>query len=196
MAKHKDQRFDHKGRYVPMLDRLKASRESWQDNAPRLTEDQKRKVQNIVRAVYSRHMNDQITRKTFNKIHERIEEEVYDAIRNNLDLVAALEWRVIFGESAIRYFQKMGMENPAHVDGILPTDGFVLSDLFDYVEVFEPVVTLQTFDNYDKFMKSAEQSIDEAEKRRKMGDAYFTDLDKAINYRAEVGISDALDNDE
>ncbi len=140
-------------------------------------------------------MNDTVTRSSFSKLHEKIEEETYDAIRNNMGLVAALEWRVIFGRSAINYFQKVGMEQPSHVDGILPTDGFVGSDLFDYVEVFEPVVTLQTFDNYDKFMSSAERSITEAEQRRSQGDAYYTDLDRAINYRAEVGTSDSLDDE-
>lgn len=192
MAKKPD-RFDHRGRYVPMLDRLKAPKEEWQSNAPRLTEEQKEKVQRITRNVYNRHMNDQITRNTFSKIHERIEEEVYEAIRNNLELVAALEWRVIFGDSAIHAFKNAGMEQPAYVDGILPTDGFVLSELFDYVQYFEPVVTLQTFDNYDKFMRSAEQSISDAEKRRKSGDAYFTDRDRAINYRSDVGTADSVD---
>lgn len=190
----KDPRFDHKGRYVPILNRLGAeNRNAWEHNAPRMTEDQKRSIQRITRGVYERHMKDTVTRSSFNKLHERIEEEVSEAIKNNLGLIGALEWRVIFGESAIHYFKKAGMPNPAHIDGVLPTNDFIDSDLFDYIEVFEPVVTLQSFEDYDKYIKSAEMSVTEAEKRRKQGDAYFTDLDRKINFRPDVGTGDSLD---
>lgn len=180
-------------KYGPMMERMKeTSRESWEDKAPRLTEDEKRTVQRISRGVFYRNMKETPRRDTFNKIHERIEEEIHEKIRNAIGVIASIEWRLVFGESAANYFKQAGIPQPTYIDGVLPTNDFLNSELFDYVQMFEPVVTLHQHDNYDKFIKDAEQSIVEAEKRRDQGDAYYTDLDKQISYRPEVGTGDAL----
>jgi hypothetical protein len=187
-----------KNKYVPMLSKgdFQTQRESWKEAAPRLTQEEFTKVQEITRSAYSRFLEKTPTRNNFNEIHERIEEELYDKIRQNLGLVGALEWKVSFGESAVDFFGKMGMETPNAVDGIIPTTDFLNSELFDYVQEFSPILVLLQFDEYDKFMRSAEQSIDDAEKRRGQGDAYFTERDRAINYRSETGTSDSLDSED
>jgi hypothetical protein len=182
-----------KGKYQPILARLGQKRAEWEDKAPRLTEDQKQQLQRISRGVFMRHANKRPTRRTFNEIHERIENELGDKISSQMGLKGALEWRLVFGKDAIRYFAMAGMPNPVYVDGILPTDDFVESELFDYVELFEPVLSIGQFEDYNSFISSTEEAVAQAEARRKQGDAYFTDLDKAINYRAPVAPGDELE---
>ncbi len=181
-------------KYIPTLARMGGTRQQWENSAPRLTEEQKRQVQEITRNTYYKHMKVTPTRATFNAIHERIEEELYDKIREQLGLVAALDWRITFGESAIHHFAQYRIPHPNFVDSVLPTEDFLNSELFDYVQVFEPVVTLFQFEDYDKFMKSAEESISDAERRRERGDAYYTDLDKQISFRPDVGVGDSLED--
>jgi hypothetical protein len=183
-------------KYMPSLNQMNEPTQEWEGNAPRLTEEQKKDVQSITRLTYQKHMKKAPTRKTFNQIHEKMEEELYDKIREKLGLKATLEWRVKFGESATEFFAKHGMPHPGYCDAVLPTEDFTERGvLFDYVEEFTPVVTLHQFDEYDKFMSSAEKSISDAEKRRDRGEAYYTDLDKQINFRADVGVGDSLEED-
>lgn len=180
---------------MPQLGQMQQPQEEWEGNAPRLTEEQKRQVQRITRGIFMRHMKKTPTRGTFNQIHERIEEEAADKIKSLMGLKARLEWRIVFGESAAYFFQKIGMPQPTFVDGILPTEDFIQSELFDYVQMFEPVVTLDQFEDYTNFMDSAESSIKDAENRRNRGDAYYTDLDRQISFRPDVGAGDSLDDE-
>ncbi len=178
------------GEYGHVLDHMRQPAEDWELKAPRLTESEKQKLQRITRGIFMKWAKVTPDRRTFEKIHERMEEEIYDKVRSQMGLKAKLEWRITFNESAQYYFAKLGMQNPGYVDGVSPTTDFLESDLFDYVLIFKPVVSVQQFDEYSKYMDSTEASIKQAEKRREAGDAYFTKLDKDINYRAPVAPGD------
>lgn len=181
------------GAYAPLLDQLRQPQEQWEVNAPRLTEDQKAKLQRLMRGLFMKWAKATPDRNSFNKIHERMEEEIYDKVRTQMGLKAKLEWRITFNESAQHVFAKLGMPNPSYIDGILPTTDFIESELFDYVLIFKPVVSVQQFEDYDKFISSTEAAIKQAEKRRDQGDAYFTERDKAISYRAPQAPGDELE---
>ncbi len=181
------------GAYAPVLDSLRQPQAEWEVKAPRLTESQKQQLQRITRGIFMKWAKATPDRDSFNRIHERMEEELGDKVRDQMGLKLHLEWRVTFNESAQYYFAKLGMQNPGYVDGVLPTEDFTRSELFDYVLQFRPVVSVQQFDDYTKFIDSTEKSIKDAERRRDRGDAYFTDLDKQISYRAPVAPGDELD---
>lgn len=165
---------------------------AWKQNAPRLTEDQKQKLQTITRETYAKISKDKIQRNNFEDIHYALEDELADRISSERDLglVAAIEWRCSFAKHVSQAFNRSGLSNNGVVEGILPTRDFLDSSLFDYIEVFTPILILFQFDEYDKYMKSTEQSVAEAEKRRGRGDAYFTDKDRQINYRPQTGNDD------
>lgn len=169
-----------------------AQLEGWKQNAPRLTEDQKQKLQTITRETYAKIAKDKIQRNNFEDIHYALEDELADriALEKDLGLVAAIEWRCSFPKHVAQAFNRSGLSNNGVVEGILPTRDFLDSTLFDYIEVFSPILILFQFDEYDKHMKSTEQSVGEAERRRGRGDAYFTDRDRQINYRPQTGNDD------
>jgi len=182
------------GHYAPVLDKMRQPTEQWELNAPRLTEAQKGKLQRITRGIFMEWAKVTPDRRSFQRIHERLEEELYEKVRKQMGLSIKLEWRLTFNESAQHYFAKLGVANPGYVDGVVPTHDFVEGELFDYVLIFKPVISVQQFEDYDKFISSTEQSIKEAEARREQGDAYFTERDKAINYRSETAPGDELED--
>lgn len=171
---------------VPRLLPIQNRREVWRENSPRLTEEQKQKLQGITREVYAKIPKQNITRKTFAEIHQSLEDELADKIRSQLGLMAGLEWRGIFPQHVSAAFQQAGTPNKGYAEGILPTNDFLQSHIFDYIEVFQPRVVVFQFDDYNGFMDSAEQSIKQAEDRRGDGGAYFTERDRAINFQPGV----------
>lgn len=173
-----------KKNWNPVLERVNQSttRDHWKDQAPRLTEDQKTRLQEIVREVYYKRQFSP-DRKNFSRIHDIVEDEISSRTREEFGLVAGIEWNGKFSDDNAREFAKVGGKD--HVEGILPTYDFLNSELYDYIEVFHPVVVLFTFEDYDIYMRNAEASITEAEKRREAGDAYMTDRDTDINHRPQ-----------
>lgn len=180
----KQSRAQEKKNWNPVLSRINqtTSREQWKDMAPRLTEDQKTRLQEIIREVYYNRTYSP-DRRNFARIHEMIEDEISHKTREEFGLIAAIEWNGKFSDNNAKEFRKVGGKD--HVEGILPTYDFLDSELFDYIEVFHPVTVLFTYEDYDMHMKSSEASIQQAEKRRDAGDAYMTDRDKNISYRPE-----------
>lgn len=179
-----DRKQQKKQQWNPVLQRINqtTTREQWRDQAPRLTEDQKARLQEIIREVYyQRKFTPE--RNNFMRIHELIEDEISHKTREEFGLITAIEWNGKFSDNNAREFKKIGGKD--HVEGILPTFDFLNSELYDYIEVFHPVAVLFTFEDYDLYMKNSEQSIKEAERRRESGDAYMTDRDAAISYRPE-----------
>ena len=186
MSNKKKQNKQKQGKkdWNPVLDRINqtTTRDQWRDQAPRLTEDQKTRLQEIIREVYYNRTYSP-DRRNFSRIHEMIEDEISHKTREEFGLIAAIEWNGKFSDNNAKEFRKVGGKD--HVEGILPTYDFLDSELFDYIEVFHPVTVLFTYEDYDMHMKSSEASIQQAEKRRESGDAYMTDRDKNISYRPE-----------
>lgn len=182
---------------TPRLLPIQNKREVWKENSPRLTEEQKAKLQGITREIYNKIPKQNITRKTFADIHQSLEDELSDKIKNQLGLMAGLEWRGIFPQHVSAAFQQSGMPNKGYAEGILPTSDFLQSHLFDYIEVFQPRVVVFQFEDYNGFMDSAEESIKQAEERRDEGGAYFTERDRAINFQPGVTPSEVkLEDDD
>jgi hypothetical protein len=181
-------------KYIPVLTKLESTREQWEDQAPRLTEEQKREVQEITRSAFSRFSITPITRKNFLWIHEHLENELAEKMLEKFGLVCGVEWRCNFPTHVVQAMSQAGIPTRGFVEGVLPTHDFTESEIFDYIEMFQPTVVLFQFDDYDKFMSSAEESIRDSEARRKAGDAYFTERDRQINYRPPLD-NDATDTE-
>lgn len=188
----------NRGRYVPILSRLgtENERERWKDSAPRLTEEQKATVQGITRRAYSKLYNKPMTRATFMETHENLENELAEGIQEQLGLIAGVEWRGRLASHVLGAMQRDGVKTNGVIEGIMPTQDFIESPLFDKIEIFDPVLVLFQHEDYEKFIRSTEESIKQAERRRERGEEYFTSRDRAINYRPKNDTDDMEDNVE
>lgn len=175
--------LSQKASAAPALSQIQAPREKWRDQAPRLPEEHKARLQEVVREIYYKRQFSP-DRNNFLNIHSMIEDEISNVTREEFGLIAGVEWNGKFSDDNAKVMQKIGGKD--HIEGVLPTQEFLDSELFDYIEVFHPVVVLFTFDDYDMYMRNAEQSIQEAESRRESGDAYMTDRDRDISHRPEA----------
>lgn len=177
--------------YVPgssPYDMLVRSR--WEMEAPRLPEGMKIEMLYFIRSYFRKNLEGRkVSRGSFLKMHERLENELAGIFRERFGLVAGLEWICRFSREYYRYLKSLNPDVKPELDGIIPTEDFVKSEIFDGIEVFSPRITLMRFEEYDQHMKSAERSLEEAEARRREGDAYFTELDRAISYSPEENVN-------
>ncbi len=185
-------------KYIPVLQPMQQNREEWADNAPRLTEGQKEEIQQITRNAYMKFTTTPITRNNFFWVHENLENELAEKMLEQFGLVAGVEWKGVFAPHVTAAMGRAGVKTPGFIDGFIPTPDFIESEIFDYIEVFQPRLVLFQFDEYDKYMKSVEQSVSEAEKRRAQGDIYYTDRDRQINYRppADTDLGSTKESEE
>jgi hypothetical protein len=153
----------------------------WREKAPRLTEDQKAKLAQITGEAREKHAVE-ITRFNFGEIHERMEEEIFNRVIAEMGMWSALEWRGVFSKRNYAAYLELNPKAQPYVDGILPLEHFLRSDMFDHIELFQPRVVVLSFADYTQHIDSTERSVKEAEDRRAQGDAYFTNRDQAIHY--------------
>lgn len=175
-------------KYLPMLARMQQNtpREKWQEAAPRLTQEEYDKIQEITHKTYSRFQKTPVTRNNFLWIHEKMENELDEQILMEMGLIAGLEWKGHLFPQSIQVFSVFLAARGGTsgiIEGILPTPEFIESSIFDHIQTFYPTLVLFQHEDYERFMHSAEQAVQDAERRRDSGDEYFTERDKAINYR-------------
>jgi hypothetical protein len=182
--------------YMPVLERMgkHVPRSQWENQAPRLNEFQKMYIQKLKDGIYQKIENMPISRETFIDVHERIEKELHEELKAKMGLIAGIEWSVTLHENAAAEFAKIGY--PPVIHAVIPTPDIVEEDEFwNITERFHPVVILFQFDDPTKFFDAAESAIRQAENRRKDGDGYFTQRDRDINWRPQLGNDEAYVNE-
>ncbi len=162
--------------------------QEWQGKAPRLTPAQQKRLAELTLKAGKRHATE-LTPENFLELHRRLERELSESVREDKTLkglLMALEWRCWFSEEGRHLYntQERFFDVPAAEVADFAADPVIYA-----VEVFQPRGVPMQHERKEDYLESAEEAIDQAVKRAKAGDGYYSTADRQMG-DVPTGLSD------